>query len=120
MKRLVWLFLALFCAAFAQVRPVEPLLPKAKDADCCPCTDPCSMPDCAMLPAAHQPTVFERANGELNRETRRGLAKLPSVASKFYLSALESDVAAPTLRAPAQAAHAASPPLFRVHCSYLI
>lgn len=121
MKRLVWLFLALFCAAFAQVQRVEPLLPKAGSTDCCPCADPCSMPDCAMLPAAAQsPTVFERASSEFHRGTRRHLAQLPSVASRFYLSALEPVVAATTLRAPAQAAPAASLPLFRVHCSYLI
>lgn len=121
MKRLVWLFLAIFCTALAQVQPVEPLLPKAKSECCCESDGACGMPECTLPPAAAQQfTALERSRTELRQEVRRETARLPQLAPKFYLSALKPVVAITTLSAPAEAAPAASPPLFRVHCSFLI
>ena len=122
MKRLVWLFLAIFCTALAQVQPVESFLTKAglHGIDC-DCDGSCGMPECVMVPVtAHQPALLERAGGELRQVTRRVVAKLREPAPKFYLSFVEPVVVTATLRACAIATPAASPPLFRMHCSFLI
>lgn len=123
MQRLAWLFLAVFCTALAQVQPVEPLLPPAKNACCC-CEDvgACGMPECALPPASTGPSspVLERAGTELRQAARRDAARLPQITPKFYSFVTERIVATTTLPASALAAPAASPPLFRVHCSFLI
>ena len=122
MKRLVWLFLAVFCTALAQVQPVELSVTKAglHGVDC-DCAGACGMPECVAVPVtAHQPAQLERAGGELRQVTRRVVAKLREPAPKFYLSLVEPVVVTATRRACALAAPAVSPPLFRVHCSFLI
>ncbi len=122
MKRLAWLLLAVFCTALAQVQPVELSLTKAgmHRVDC-DCEGACGMPECVAVPVtAQQPAQLERAGGELRQITRRVVAKLRAPAPKFYLSFVEPVVVTATLRACALTAPAVSPPLFRVHCSFLL
>ncbi|MBI2518602.1 MAG: hypothetical protein HYV95_17135 [Opitutae bacterium] len=122
MKRLAWLFLAVFCTALAQVQPVEPLLPQAKEPCCCESDGACGMPECALPPAftQSQTTTLERAGTELRQVARRGAARLPQVTPKFYSFVTEQVVATTMLPASAFATPAASPSLFRLHCSFLI
>ncbi|MBI2518608.1 MAG: hypothetical protein HYV95_17170 [Opitutae bacterium] len=123
MKRLVWLFLAVFCTALAQVQPVDLPLPKA-NSECCCCEGDgaCGMPECALPPAAAQTQTpaLARAGIVLRQVARRDAARLPQITPKFYSFVTERIVAATMLPAPASVAPAASPPLFRVHCSFLI
>ena len=121
MKHLVWLLLAVFSTALAQVQPVD--LPVAKPAACC-CGDEdcgCGMPKCG-LPPAHCPVTYtaERPAGELRQQARRVTARLPHPAPRFYLSFVEPAVITTALRAPFQVASAASVPLFQAHCCFLI
>ena len=121
MKRLVWLFLALFCTALAQVQPVDLPVTKHEVCDCCEQPGACGMPDCG-LPPAHCPVNFtaERRSGEVRQQARRVTARLPHAAPNFYLSLVEPAVVTTALRAPGQAAPAASVPLFQAHCSFLL
>jgi hypothetical protein len=121
MKRLVWLFLAVFCTALAQVQPVD--LSATKPEACC-CGDAscgCGMPDCGLPPAQSSVTfTAERPTSEFRQQARRVTARLPHAALRFYLSLVEPAVVTTALRAPVKAAPAASVPLFQAHCSFLI
>jgi hypothetical protein len=120
MKRVVWLVLAVFCAALAQVQPVDGLGTKAKP---CPCCHPgaCGMPGCCPPPASAS-TAFSSAQAESVRSVpaprRAQAARGP--ANAFYAAFAEPAHVRSSLLATAQAAPAASLPLFKAHCSFLI
>ncbi len=121
MKRLVWLLLAVFSTALAQVQPVDLPLTKHEVCGCCEQPGACGMPDC-IPPPAHCPVTFtaERRSGEVRQQARRVTARLPHAALRFYLSFVEPAVVTTALRAPFQVASAASVPLYQAHCSFLI
>jgi hypothetical protein len=120
MKRLSWLLLAVFCAALAQVPLVDGLMVKAKHCGCCH-PGACGMPGCCAPPASSSTAA--------NSEQPARVMSLPAVrqtqpgrgsAEKFYASFVEPAAVRPALVASAEAAPAASVPLFRAHCSFLI
>ena len=49
MKRLVWLLIAVFCTALAQVQPVDMPVTKHAVCGCCGDTGACGMPDCVSI-----------------------------------------------------------------------
>jgi hypothetical protein len=121
MKYHGWLFLVVICTSLAQVPRGESLPPMASHGCCQECTRPCCTPDCATLPVTvGQPTVLEPDRVEAGRRASGSVDGLRANKSAFYQSFLEPVVATTTLRAPARLAPAASPPLFQVHCSFLI
>ena len=119
MKRLAWILLAVFCTALAQVQPVE-LVVRQKHG-CCECQGRCGMPDCA-LPAPHAPTAFvsECAATVVRVTAVRSDRRAQKSAEKFFASMASSGVSPVTRPAPVQLAPAASVPLFKAYCSFLI
>ncbi len=121
MKRLVWLLIAVVCTALAQVQPV--VSPLTQDEACC-CTGEaagaCGMPDCAPAPAAPScaqslPTVAAQ------RAEARKPAPAPHALRECYFSRFESRPAkSPAAGVSLRGTPAASVPLFKVHCSFLI
>jgi len=119
MKRLAWLLLAVFCTALGQVQRLEPVVPQKRA--CCECDGRCGMPGCA-LPVPHSPSAFvaewavvlaRPASTRANRTVRKSV-------EKFYASVAIPGVQPVAWSAPIPLAPAASVPLFKVHCSFLI
>ena len=117
MKSLVWLLLAVFCAALAPVQLVNAAQPQARG--CCHhgC---CGMPCCP--PPAPAPTVLNAPEPaiEASRPAARQAEPVSGALAKFYAAFVEPAVVRPALPASAQAARAADVPLFKAHCSFLI
>ena len=117
MKRFVWLLLFAFCTALAQVQPVD--VPGAKVAKCDCCEDQagaCGMPDCVAQPAAGQPVASPAAAGQQSEVPRLTRAK----REHFYVQFLPRPALKPAALMSVATASAASVPLFKAHCSFLI
>ncbi len=122
MKRFVWLFLAVFCTALAQVPRVE--LPVTPQKTCCCCDEPgaCGMPKCA-LPPATMPAVYSiESPVTVARPTASPEATRVHLAIREFLAAFLSE---PTARQFSPALLVKSPPpsqvpLFKAHCAFLI
>jgi hypothetical protein len=118
MKRLVWILLAVFCTAIAQVQPVEPLV-RQKHA-CCDCGGRCGMPDCAP-PAPQVPSAFVGAQSVSVTRPQSARAVRPvRQAEKFFVGYAKPGVSPSVLPAPSLMASAASVPLYKAHCCFLI
>jgi hypothetical protein len=121
MKRLVWLLIAVFGTAFAQVSPV--ISPFAQEEACCCTGEPagaCGMPDCAPAPTACQPSLTLQTP-TAQRAVARRVAPAPQAKRESYFVKFESRPAlSPAWRASLVGAPAANAPLFKVHCSFLI
>ena len=122
MKRLVWLVLAIFCTAFAQVQTVEPLLPAANPSECCGgCNAVCGMPDCALPPAPASPVTAPQPGTAASVAKPTGkVATVRRGADKFFAGFADPADRLIAFRAPASLAPAASVPLFKEHCSFLL
>lgn len=120
MKRVVWLALTVFCAALAQVQPVDVLGAKAKPCACCH-PGACGMPGCCPSPASG-PVAFNSAQAECVRSVPApGRAQLVrGLPDTFYAAFVEPTAVRGPLLASARTAPAASVPLFKAHCSLLI
>ncbi|MFI5336306.1 MAG: hypothetical protein ACHQ5A_05960 [Opitutales bacterium] len=121
MPRFVWILLALWCTALAQVQPVEPLLPKAEK-QCCGCHGACGMPDCALAPTPVQPAAEPADTLTVARPATLVTALPHALATvKFFALFLPAaPAAADPPPAPLPAPPPASAPLFQQHCSRLI
>lgn len=118
MKRWVWLLLAAFCTALAQVQPVRvEAMPAA--CDCCETADACGMPDCAMPPAQAQPSAVQLAT--VQQAQPIAMRRVSSFRADFVLPLAPRlvDVTSGDL-APRFAVAPAVLPLFAAHCSRLI
>ena len=122
MKRLVWLLLALFCTAFAQVQAVELLLPTNAHCACGGgCNGSCGMPDCALPPAPVQWVgASESASTASVAKPARKVVAIRRTPVKFFAAFVEPASCLIDLRAPDPGAPAASVPLFKGHCSFLL
>ena len=122
MKRLAWLLLFAFGTLLAQVPPVEPLRVPAKQCACgAECSGRCGMPDCALPAAPATPQFATDRSTTLVRPAAKRAVLLGERPSPRYFSVpLASLKALPVLRAPVALAPAASVPLFREHCSFLL
>lgn len=121
MKRLVWLLIAFFCTAVAQVQPVD-LLP-AKDNGCCCCDDQagaCGMPDCAPTPACLQARVVLQTTSPVRTQLRRAAVARATVREPFYTQFVRKSAVVPSFAMTREGAPAASVTLFKAHCSFLI
>src|SRR4051812_44646881 len=121
MKRLVWLLLAAFCTAVAQVQPVDVQLVPAQKCDCCADGNDCDMPDCGLPPSAGQMVASltgSVASLRVAAKRQASVAHVEPVA--FYERFVAPARVAPTLSVNAALAPPASVPLFREHCSLLI
>jgi hypothetical protein len=119
MKRIAWLLLAVFCSAFVEQQPVE--WAQCSRCACCHCKVPgdCGMPcSRAPAPAAAMPAAPEHALAALPAARIRQPA--PPAAAKFYASFVELTTLPVALVASASAGPAASGPLYKAHCSFLI
>ena len=121
MKRFVWFFLAAFCAALAQVQPVEPLQAKHASCGCCDGeTRACGMPDCALPPACPSTgLVLASAVSALRAESENVMPKSRGLGARFYAQ-FSPRPAVPAEIAPQVVAPTASVPAFKAHCSFLI
>lgn len=120
MKRLVWLLLLAFGTALAQVSPVELPVTKHEACGCCEQPGACGMPDC-VPPLSAQPVFNLASPTRTVRVAAKAATPAPAVVrEKFYVQFLPRVTVAPVLPAPANLAPAASVPLFKEHCSFLI
>lgn len=120
MKRVVWLVLAVFCAALVQVQPADGWGAKARRCSCCH-SGACGMPGCCPPPAP-APVASSSAQAECvqsvpvpaRAQAGRG------AADNFYAAFVEATQVRAGLHTFAKAATAANVPLFKAHCSLLI
>lgn len=119
MKRLVWIFLAVFCTALAQVQPVT-LEPTHRKCCCCEGDGSCGMPDCVPPAVARSLPTASRPAGVSLTTTRQATATARRGEEKFFAGFVEATAVPAAPRAPDRVTPAASVPLFAVHCSYLI
>lgn len=123
MKRLVWLLLAVWCTALAQVQPVAPLPAAAhEECGCGDCAGACGMPDCALPPA---PPVTTAIAGRTTTTVARPTARLDAQATatlalKYFTAFVEPAVVPAFVRAPDSMAPPAGVPLFKEHCAFLL
>lgn len=121
MKRLVWLFLAAFCLAVAQVQPVD--VPGKQPARCGCCEegdDACGMKDCAPPPATAQVRlVLETPALTVRAESRKRSVAPRARYENFYVQSVPRSNR-PADLAPRMVALAASVPVYQAYCSFLI
>ncbi len=122
MKRLVWLVLAVFCTAFAQVQAVELLLPTASHCACGgDCAGSCGMPECALPPAPVQWVgASESVSTAAVAKPARKVVAIQRSPVDFFAAFVEPAPRLIDLRAPDPGAPAASVPLFKGNCSFLL
>jgi hypothetical protein len=121
MKRLIWLLILVFGTAVSQVRAVDVRL--TAEEKCCCCADganACDMAsDCAPAPTScAAPCLTLQAPAQA--ATKRTAPAPQAAHEKFYAQFLSPARIAPVLPVVEVAAPAASVPLFRAHCSFLI
>jgi hypothetical protein len=120
MKRVAWLVLAVFCAALAQVQPVDGLGAKAKPCPCCH-LGACGMPGCCPSPASAPAAVNSAQADCVKSVPAPGRAQAArGLADTFYAAFVETTAVRGSLHASALTAAPASVPLFKAHCSFLI
>ncbi len=122
MKRLVGLLLAVFCTAFAQVQTAPLSLATASHCACGgQCDGSCGMPDCAVPPAPIQWVgASEPAGTAAVAKPARKVVAIRRTPVKFFSAFLEPVSRQLDLRASDPWTPAASVPLFKAHCSFLI
>ena len=122
MKRLVWLLLAVFCTAFAQVQTAPVSLDTARHCACGgSCDGSCGMPDCAVPPAPI-PWVgaSESANTARVAKPTRQVVALRRTPAKFFVAFVEPAARPSDLRGADPSAPPANVPLVTAHCSFLL
>ncbi|HWA86744.1 MAG TPA: hypothetical protein VG710_11005 [Opitutus sp.] len=120
MKHLVWLWIAAFCLAVAQVPPVGAVVVHAKAKPCCPCEGKCGMPACPV-PAAAPQSAFDTARPLTVARPQVGRnAVAPRRADRKFFASFVPPAVAPVDPSAPLAVPPASVPLFRAHCSFLI
>lgn len=123
MKRLVWILAAVWCTAFAQVRPVA-VTPDTPDKCCdgsCACSPECQPAACAVLPAPGASNLVAETPGREVRRSELAARALPAApAATFYLSLLPPPAAHPGYPVSAGALPITAVPRFKAHCSYLL
>ena len=122
MKRFVWLILAAFCTAIAQVQPVEPLQTKQASCGCCDEAGACGMRDCAPAPANPSTgagVVLAAGASTLRAKAESVMPKSRSFHDRFYAQ-FSPRQAVPAEIAPQVVAPTASVPALKAHCSFLI
>jgi hypothetical protein len=122
MKRLVWLLILAFGTAISQVQAVDVrLIPGEK---CCCCVDganACGMPECATMPATGCAQATVQLQTPVQAAAKRAVPAAQAVREKFYARFLPRVSVVPALPVTdTVAAPAASAPLFREHCSFLL
>lgn len=126
MKRLFWILAAVWCTAFAQVRPVPvatdlPGAPATCCAGSCACAPDCHPVACTVLPARGASNLVAETPGrEMRRSDEATPASPAAPAAAFYLSLLPLTSARPVHPVNAAEVFAGAVPLFVAHCSYLI
>jgi hypothetical protein len=120
MKRLAWLLLAVFCTALVQIQPAQGMPAKAKACACCPVPAGCGTTDCCPPAAFAAVTLGAEASEQASPAASRSERTVRGAAALFYASFVEPAALRPVLPASAQAAAAASVPLFKAHCCFLI
>lgn len=121
MRRLVWLLLAAFCTAIAQVQPAD--VPPAKENRCGCCADEadaCGMPDCGLPPIVATSGLVLQSPASTSRATAKRTFPAPSTGLinfqvQFFPRVLPAEKLGRRVATPS-----ASVPLFQAHCSYLI
>ena len=120
MKRLVWLLLAVFVTALAQVSPVDLGSPSAKPCSCCETPGACGKRDCGMPPSACAPTPLLAAlpNQAPSTATRKRAARIYRLAIN-YLFQTRALTPVRSSRVP-YLVSTERVPLFKAQCSFLI
>ncbi|AOS43746.1 hypothetical protein Verru16b_00801 [Lacunisphaera limnophila] len=121
MKRLVWLLIAVFGTAFAQVSPV--VSPFAQDEACCCCEGPagtCGMPDCAPAATACPSTPTLQVSAVQRIEARRVAPTPPARVESYFVKFESRPALTPAVRVSHRGTPAARVPLYKAHVCFLI
>jgi hypothetical protein len=116
-KRFVWLLLAAFCTALAQVQPVDLPATKHEVCNCCEQPGACGLPDCSLPPALPQPVQSLQAPVQVARVA----APLPrNVGRVSYVLLAPRPATAPAWDPSLLVTAPAGVSLFQEHCSLLL
>ncbi|MEI6105725.1 MAG: hypothetical protein WCR49_01825 [Opitutae bacterium] len=121
MKRLVWLLLAVFGTALAQVSPVDIGLAQQETCSCCEQPGACGMPDC-MPPAAPatQPVFTLTSPAVATRIAAKPARAAREVREIFLASFLPRTAGASAWPVSVIAEMPLGIPLYQEHCSLLL
>jgi hypothetical protein len=121
MKRLIWLLLAAFCTALAQVQPVELPAPASTRCPCCAKPGDCGLPDCGVPAGA---TVVRLVAEQPARTTQTAIGRKAVRPLRLeVVSQIRINASATATYRRSQVELTASPapiPLYEAHCSFLI
>jgi len=121
MKRLVWLLLAVFCTALAQVQPVAIPVAQAVSCPCCDVPGECGMPDCGLPPTSATTGIVIGQPAQIVQIAARRIAARPrQVAFDVSTTGASAQATSAEMGASARAASVLPVPLFKAHCSFLI
>jgi len=119
MKRLVWLLLAVFCTALAQVPPVELVQPGHQVCHCCKIPGACGMPDCPVPASGPRAPTAVPPVLSASLAVRQVARADHGIEVKFYAPFVKAATVLVAPPASVLAAPAVSVPLFKAHCSFL-
>jgi hypothetical protein len=118
MKRLVWLLLAVFVTALAQVSPVDPGLTKQATCSCCEQPGACGMPDCVPPAApATQPVFTLNSPAVATRIAAKPARAAHKAGVLYFASFLPRTDGAPAWPGSVIAEMPLGIPLYQEHCS---
>lgn len=120
MKRLVWLLLAVFVTALAQVPTVDVGSQSGKMCSCCDTPGQCGQRDCGLPPSSSTPTTLlaEQPAQVLSTATRKKVARVYRLAINYLFP---TRALSPVRNSRvSRLAPAESVPLFKAQCSFLI
>lgn len=121
MKRLAWLLVAVFALAMVQAHPVDTGVAQQETCGCCePGTSACGMPDCGPAPASPAPCLAVASGVVAARAEADSVLPKSRCLRDHFVAEYSPRLTVPANLAPRSVAPAASVPVFKVHCSYLI
>jgi hypothetical protein len=121
MKPLVWLLLAVFCTAIAQVQPVEPPVSRQVRCPCCEIPGACGMADCNVPPSSAQVSMVAGQSAPIAvSAARRNAGRLGRIALIRVISFDAKSAALAVRNEAIVSVRAEHGPLFEAHCSFLI
>lgn len=120
MKRLVWLLLAVFLTALAQVAPVDVGSQNVKTCSCCETPGQCGERDCGLPPSPSSSTTLLAGQPARVQSTvaRKKAARIYRLAINYLF---QTRALSPVRNCQAPIVASVDPvPLFKAQCSFLI
>ena len=120
MKRLVWLLLAVFVTALAQVAPADMGSQSEKPCSCCETPGQCGERDCGLPPSSSASTTLLAEQPALSQSaaTRKKIARVYRLAINYLF---QPRALSPVRNSRVTVLASVQPvPLFKAQCSFLI